>query len=324
MHTINWGIIGCGDVTEIKSGPAFNKVPNSLLVAVMRRNAAKAADYAKRHNVPRWYDDAHALIHDPEVNAIYIATPPDKHEAYALAAIDAGKPVYVEKPMTLHYLSALNIATAAKAKQVKVVVAHYRREQPIFKKIKSLLHDNAIGDVRIAHIEFCKPSLTPTELANTQVAWRVNPSISGGGLFHDLAPHQLDLMYYFFGPVEKMNGIALNQAGNYVADDLVVGNIQFTNGIVFTGSWCFNAAKAVDDCTIIGSNGSIHFSIFGGTTITVVVNGITQTFSFDPLQHVQQPMIEKTVQYFLGQAPNPCSANDGAAVMQMIDAFVGG
>jgi predicted dehydrogenase len=103
---------------------------------------------------------------------------------------------------------------------------------------------------------------------------------------------------------------------------LVVGNIQFKNGIIFTGSWCFNAAKAVDNCTIIGSNGSIHFSIFGGTTVTVVVNDVTQTFSFEPLQHVQQPMIAKTVQYFLDKAPNPCSANDGAAVMQIIDAFV--
>jgi predicted dehydrogenase len=321
MHTINWGIIGCGNVTEIKSGPAFNKVPNSALVAVMRRNATKAADYAKRHNIPRWYNDANALINDPEVNAIYIATPPDSHEAYALAGIDAGKPVYIEKPMTLHYLSALNIATAANAKQVKVVVAHYRREQPIFKKIKSLLQEKAIGKVRMANIEFCKPSLTAAELATTEVAWRVNPSISGGGLFHDLAPHQLDLMYYFFGAVEKMNGIAVNQSDNYTADDLVVGNILFKSGVVFTGSWCFNAAKAIDNCTITGSNGSIHFNIFGGTTITVVVNDITHAFSFDPLQHVQQPMIEKTVQYFLDQAPNPCSANDGAAVMQMIDAI---
>jgi predicted dehydrogenase len=322
MQTINWGIIGCGDVTEMKSGPAFKKVPNSALVAVMRRNATKAADYAKRHNVPRWYDDANTLINDPEVNAIYIATPPDSHEAYALAAIDAGKHVYVEKPMTLHYLSALNIATAAKAKQVKLVVAHYRREQPIFKKIKSLLQDKAIGDVRLVRLEFCKPALTSAELTHTGVAWRINPIISGGGLFHDLAPHQLDLMYYFFGAVEKMNGIAVNQSKDYAADDLVVGNILFKNGVVFNGSWCFNAATSTDTCTIIGSNGSIQFSVFGGTTITVQVNDAIQTFSFDPLEHVQQPLIEKTVQYFLGQAANPCSADDGAAVMQMIDAFV--
>ncbi len=322
MQAIHWGIIGCGDVTEIKSGPAFNKVSNSTLVAVMRRNAAKAADYAKRHNVPRWYDDANALINDPAVNAIYVATPPDSHEFYVLAAIDAGKSVYVEKPITLHYLSALNIAIAAKAKQVKVVVAHYRREQPIFKKIKSLLQDKAIGDIRLVSLEFCKPALTADSLTNTGIAWRVNPSISGGGLFHDLAPHQLDLMYYFFGEAEKMNGIAVNQSNDYAADDLVVGNILFKNGIVFNGSWCFNAATSIDNCTIIGSNGSIKFSVFGGNTITVLANDRIQTFLFEPLQHVQQPMIDKTVQYFLGQAANPCSADDGAAVMQMIDAFV--
>ena len=112
---INWGIIGCGDVTEVKSGPAFNKVPGSRLIAVMRRDAEKAADYASRHQVDRWYANANALIQDPDVNAIYIATPPDVHEQYALAAIKAGKPVYVEKPMALNFASAKNMALAAAA-----------------------------------------------------------------------------------------------------------------------------------------------------------------------------------------------------------------
>src|SRR5205085_8185937 len=101
MDKINWGIIGCGDVTEVKSGPAFNKVKNSSLVAVMRRNAVKAKDYAQRHNVPKWYTDANDLIADPKINAIYIATPPSSHEKYTLAVLDAGKPVYVEKPMSI-------------------------------------------------------------------------------------------------------------------------------------------------------------------------------------------------------------------------------
>src|SRR5437870_5565340 len=123
MKKINWGIIGCGDVTEVKSGPAFNKVPNSSLVAVMRRNADKAKDYARRHNVPKWYDDANKLIADPDVNAIYIATPPSSHEEYTLAALNAGKPVYVEKPMTLNTAQANNMLNAAKEKNIKLVVA---------------------------------------------------------------------------------------------------------------------------------------------------------------------------------------------------------
>ena len=322
MQTINWGIIGCGDVTEIKSGPAFNKVPNSALVAVMRRDAAKAADYAQRHNVPHWYSDANQLINDPEVNAIYIATPPASHELYALAAINAGKPVYVEKPMALNVTAAQNIAATATAKNIKLSVAHYRREQPFFKKIKALINEGAIGEVRLARIELYKPPLTKQELATNHHAWRVNPAVAGGGLFHDLAPHQLDLMYYFFGPAKKVNGIATNQGGNYAADDLVMGNILFNNGIAFSGTWCFNAAATTDHCEIVGSTGAIYFSVFSGNTITVIAKGVVHTYSFETLPHVQQPMIEKVVQYFLGAAPNPCSGDEGVEVMRMMEHMI--
>jgi len=324
MKKINWGIIGCGDVTELKSGPAFNKVINSSLIAVMRRNAAKARDYALRHNVRKWYNDANKLINDPEVNAIYIATPPSSHEAYALAAINAGKPVYLEKPMANTYAAAHNIAEAATKKNTKLVVAHYRREQPRFKKIKQLINDKVVGEILFAHLQLYKPPLTKEELADERNAWRVDPPIAGGGLFHDLAPHQLDLMYYFFGPVLKVNGIATNQGNNYTADDLVAGNILFENGVAFNGIWCFNAAPetATDLCEIIGTKGKISFSVFSSNTVTVLENGKTTTLSFDELQHVQQPMIEATVKFFLDESLNPCNGFEGAEVMRLIEAFV--
>ena len=86
---IRWGIIGCGDVTEVKSGPGFKQAANSALVAVMRRDAGKAADYARRHNVPRWYANADELLADPNVDAISIATPPSSHAQLALQAAAA-------------------------------------------------------------------------------------------------------------------------------------------------------------------------------------------------------------------------------------------
>ena len=324
MKKINWGIIGCGDVTELKSGPAFNKAGNSALVAVMRRDAAKAQDYARRHQVPRWYNDASQLINDPEVNAIYIATPPSSHEAYTIAAINAGKPVYVEKPMANGHTAACSMADAAARKNSKLVVAHYRREQPLFKKIKQLIDDKAIGDVLLARLELTKRPLTKEALEDTRTAWRVNPVISGGGLFHDLSPHQLDLMFHFFGPVQKVTGIAANQGRLYAADDMVAGNILFENGIAFSGTWCFNAPAAAekDHCEIIGTAGKLSFSIFSGTTLTMLANGDTTAFSFDALQHVQQPMIEATVRYFLGEGSNPCSGQDAVEVMRIMEAFV--
>lgn len=323
MKKISWGIIGCGDVTEVKSGPAFNKVKNSELVAVMRRDAAKAKDYALRHKVPKWYADANSLINDPDINAIYIATPPSSHEEYTIAALQAGKPVYVEKPMSVNAASAANMMKAVAVKNGKLVVAHYRRAQPLFQKVKQLLADKIIGDIRFARLAIYKRSLSKEELSIEKTAWRVDPALAGGGLFHDLAPHQLDLLYYFFGEVDKASGFATNQSGIYAADDMVTGNILFKSGVQFSGIWCFNVSSAdeKDECEIVGDKGKISFSFFDQQPITVNAGGKTEVFSFDTLQHVQQPMIEQVVNYFLDEGPNPCSAEEGVKVMKLIDQF---
>jgi len=323
MKTINWGIIGCGDVTEVKSGPAFNKVNNSKLVAVMRRDAGKAKDYAERHHVPKWYSDAQQLINDPDVNAIYVATPPLSHEEYTVAALQAGKPVYVEKPMAVNKAAAERMLAASLENNIKVCVAHYRREQPMFKKIKELLDTKAIGEVRFVNLQFFKSAVTATELEQPKTKWRVDPAIAGGGLFHDLAPHQLDLMLHYFSKIKTASGISANQGRIYAADDIVSGYIQFDAGIIFQGLWCFTvgAAEERDLCEIIGSKGKISFSVFGDYTITITRNGNTETINFDKLEHVQQPMINKVVEYFLDESSNPCSAEDGVEVMRILDVF---
>jgi len=292
---IRWGIIGCGDVTELKSGPAFNKVEGSFLVAVMRRDTGKAKDYAARHNVPKWYTDANELINDPEINAIYVATPPDSHEQYTIAALHAGKPVYVEKPMALDLAASTRMLQVAVEKNVKLSVAHYRREQPMFKKIKELLQDKVIGDIKFVDLKFLKPALSNADLLIPKTNWRVNPAIAGGGLFHDLAPHQLDLMLYFFGDIKIFSGVSFNQNKKYLADDIVAGHILFENGIVFNGLWCFTVGEeeALDQVEIIGSEGRITFSVFDKFSFSVSQDGMGQEFTYEKIQHVQQPMIEK-------------------------------
>jgi predicted dehydrogenase len=289
----------------------------------MRRDTAKAKDYATRHGVPKWYNDAKDLINDEEVNAIYIATPPAFHEEYAIAAINAGKSVYIEKPMALNFASANMIAKVAEEKNIKVSVAHYRRGQPLFNKVKQLLKEKVVGDVRFARLEFYKKQLSREALDVPKVAWRVNPEIAGGGLFHDIAPHQLDLMYWFFGSIEKASGYSVNQSKLYDADDIVSGNILFKSGVIFNGLWCFNVAEenVKDHCEIQGSEGTMRFPIFEHKKIEIIRNGKTEEILFEPLQHVQQPLIQKIVDYFLGEGPNPAPAQDGATVMWLLDAF---
>ena len=138
LNTVHWGIIGVGDVTEVKSGPAFYKSGYSELIAVMRRNAEKAADYAKRHNVPKWYSDGSKLINDPAVDAVYIATPPDSHASYAIEAMRAGKPAYVEKPMAKSYAECQEMLKVSEETGMPLYVAYYRRTLPAFLKAKEL------------------------------------------------------------------------------------------------------------------------------------------------------------------------------------------
>lgn len=318
-----WGIIGCGDVTEVKSGPAFNKVPNSRLQAVMRRDASRAEDYARRHGVPSWYSDAGQLIADPAVNAIYIATPPDSHEEYLIQAAKAAKPVYVEKPMALNAESARRMQRVAEKYGIALSVAHYRREQPLFRKIREWLTQGVLGEIRLVDLVYQSPLFTEEELQKPRVRWRVDPAVSGGGIFHDLAPHQLDLMCYFFGKPVEAAGMSANQARQSAADDLVTGLIRFEKDILFNGRWCFNAAEGEkqDRCTIYGSKGSLHFSVFGEPVLELVTGAEEQRISFPKLEHVQQPMIAAVTDYFLGRGPNPCPAEGGVQVMELIDRF---
>ncbi|MFM7359074.1 MAG: Gfo/Idh/MocA family protein [Sediminibacterium sp.] len=322
MEKISWGIIGCGNVTEVKSGPAFQKVPDSSLVAVMRRDADKAADYAKRHRVPKWYNHAEDLIADPDVTAIYIAAPPVYHEKYAIAALEAGKPVYVEKPFSTNLRSCYRIKEFAGQSGIPLSVAHYRRALPKFLAIKKILEKEELGKINTVHIRMQIPDQSEAMASRGEYNWRVIPAIAGGGIFFDLAPHQLDLLVYFFGEAVDYKGIAENQAGLYAAEDTVSGTARMSNGIQFSGQWCFCSPDAVreDLFEITGTGGKMTFSTFGHDLSILTVSG-EEKIDFTPPAHIQQPMIEKVTQYFLGKGPNPCTAEDAIQSFVLMDAF---
>lgn len=314
--TVNWGIIGCGDVCEVKSGPAFNKVPDSKLVAVMRRDEAKAADYARRHNVPRHYSDASKLINDPEVNAIYIATPPSSHASYMEEALKAGKPVYVEKPVTVSADVCRKMIEARNKLDGFVSVAHYRRELPLFRKVKELIEAGTIGRVTLVKLSTLQPKASKI-ITQTSDNWRIQPDISGGGLFHDLSPHQLDIMYWLFGKPQSFRGNSLNQSRLYNAPDIATVEAIYNNNILLHGVWAFNVGEPAthDLCEIIGSEGYIRFSFFKKSPIDVNGKIIEEEYP----ENIQKPMIEAVVKYFKGKKENPCSLEDALVIMEMLD-----
>jgi 1,5-anhydro-D-fructose reductase (1,5-anhydro-D-mannitol-forming) len=320
MKEINWGFIGCGNVTEKKSGPAFNKVEGSKVIAVTSRTAIRAEDYAKRHNIPRWYDSAEKLIKDPEINALYVATPPKFHSDYAIMAINAGKPVYVEKPMAHSYNDCEKMNEAAKRKKVHLFVAYYRRSLPYFVKVKDLIDREAIGNIHFINIKLFSPP-REEDLNSQEPPWRVIPEISGGGYFYDIACHQLDILDYFFGPVKNACGKYTNRGGLYKAEDTVTASLEFESGIIASGSWCFVSDNicTIDTIEILGSKGKIVFSTFAFKPIVLTVKGsITKYNPANPV-NIQFYLIKCIVEELQSTGKSPSNGISAARTNRVMD-----
>ncbi|MBT3604933.1 MAG: Gfo/Idh/MocA family oxidoreductase [Candidatus Latescibacteria bacterium] len=315
MPTIKWGIIGCGDVCEVKSGPGFYKAENSALTIVMRRDGEKAADFAKRHNVSESTDNADEVINHPNVDAVYIATPPSSHCEYALKVAEAGKPCYVEKPMALNYRECQQMVDAFKAKNVPLYVAYYRRGLPRFLKVRELLQEGAIGQPTSVHIVHYGKLATGEKAKN----WRYDPTVAGAGTFLDLASHGLDILDFLISPIKRASGFALNTGKAYDAEDATTGAFEFESGVVGTGVWNFNANYGAEYIVISGTQGEIKTPVFGDTDIILKRNGQEETISAPNPPHVHQPLIQSIVNELNGQGQCASTGESGARASWAMD-----
>ncbi len=320
MQSVSWGFIGCGDVTEVKSGPAFQKTDNSQVVAVMCRDPAKAKGYAKRHHIARWYSDSAQLINDSEVNAIYVATPPAAHADLAMQALAAGKPVYLEKPMGISYEECQLINSAVVKFKVPLFVAYYRRCLPAFLKVKQVIDSGIIGEIRLVNLRLYH-ALKSEDYKQENLPWRLKPQISGGGYFFDLSCHQLDLLDYLLGPITTAQGHTANQARLYPVEDIVTSQFKFENGALGTGIWCFSVANfnTTDSIEIIGAKGKVVFATFENNPVQLITQKGQETFTFENPAHIQQPLIQTVVNELLGKGKCPSNGISAARTNKVLD-----
>jgi 1,5-anhydro-D-fructose reductase (1,5-anhydro-D-mannitol-forming) len=315
---IRWGIVGCGDVCEVKSGPGFQKATGSRLVAVMRRDAAKAADYARRHGVERWYADAAELINDPGVDAVYIATPPGSHRDFALQVADAGKPCYVEKPMARDHAECQEMVAAFQQANSPLFVAYYRRCLPRFVTLKSLLEDGRLGP--ITAIRYGLACGTYLEANPADLPWRLRPEEAGGGLFWDLGSHLIDLFDHLFGPLENVAGESRNVSKRLDLPDQT--DLTFTTPQGATGlcRWNFASQESSDLIEIFGQHGKVSASCFGDEPLKVEIGGTVEFLDRPNPPHVHQPLIQTMVNDLRGEAGAcPSTGVTAARASRIID-----
>ncbi len=314
---VRWGIIGCGDVTEVKSGPGFQKAAGSALVAVMRRNGALAADYAKRHGVARSYDNAAALIADPEVDAVYVATPPDSHASYALAIAQAGKPAYVEKPMARNTAECDAMIGAFARARLPLFVAYYRRRLPRFLEVQRQIAAGAIG--RVTGVRYQGSAARHRDHAG----WRLDAAQAGGGHFLDVGSHVLDLVDFLFGPLSDVAGTAINLGGTCAVEDAVA--MSFRCGqLPGVAAWNFASAVAEDAFSITGTEGRLTFTVFGNEPVQLETGaGIVALDRPNP-PHVAQPLIQTVVDDLLGRGTCPSTGVSAQRTTQVMDTVLNG
>jgi predicted dehydrogenase len=323
MPTVRWGMIGCGSVTEVKSGPGLYKADRSTLLAVASRDSAKARSYAERHKVPRACQTIEELLADPEVDAVYVATPPASHKSLAIAAARAGKHVYLEKPMALDFIECREIIDECRRQQVKLYVAFYRRAMPRFLQVKQWLRDGAIGQPRcVVVVQHQAP--TADELTPASLPWRVKPEIAGGGKFLDMGVHVLDLLNDWFGSFAEVAGVAQNLGGLYAAEDTVTAAWRHASGVQGSGSWCYVTDHDRDAVSIIGAKGRIEFEFFSDTPLRLITaDGVEERAITNP-PHVQQPFIQTIVDDLNGLAPCPSDPESAAHISWVTDQILKG
>jgi 1,5-anhydro-D-fructose reductase (1,5-anhydro-D-mannitol-forming) len=313
VRQVRWGIVGCGDVTEIKSGPAFGRVPGSRLQAVMRRDAAKARSYAERHGVPRWTADAVDIIEADDVDAVYVATPPSSHAEYVLAAARVGKPVLVEKPMARDAVEAESMVRACEAAKVPLFVAYYRRALPRFEFVRSRLEDGTIG----------VPSLVRLELSRTppveEVGWRWDPEVAGPGLLFDVGSHGLDLLDHWLGPIAQVSAFSATRSEWSRVPDAVVATLTFERDVLGTAQWDFAAVVADDAISITGTSGAITVPLLDEGPVRVVdARGAVTEHAIPHPPHVHEPLVASIVGELLGQGSRCPSTGTSALRTQVV------
>ncbi len=319
--TVRWGFIGCGSVTELKSGPAYQKVTSFTLEAVMRRNAQKCTDYAARHQVSKTYTDAQALINDPEIDAIYIATPPDSHKKYGLMVAKAGKPCCIEKPLAPSYADSLEIHNAFLAKDLPLFVAYYRRSLPRFAQIKEWIDNGQIGAIR--HIHWCLSKTTSSLDLSKEYNWRTDAQVAVGGYFDDLASHGINLFTHLLGDIEQVSGHSLNQQGLYSAKDAIVASWIHSNGVTGTGSWNFGAETRQDQVQIIGSLGLVEFSVFNEQAVVLTKAGQSTELFIDNPENVQFYHVQNMREHLLGNKTHPSTGKSAVHTSWVMDKILG-
>jgi predicted dehydrogenase len=313
---IRWGIIGAGNVAEFKSGPALMRAHGSTVVAVMRRDAEKARDFALRHNVPRWYTDVDALLADPEVNAVYVASPHHLHLAHVTRAAQAGKAILCEKPVGVSTAEAQTAVDVCRAASVPLSVAYYRRYWPVVQEMRRLLADDVIGEVVQARVQ-----LADQYVPDPQRSWLTEPEQAGGGALANAGSHWIDLVRYLLGEVVEVTAVCSTHFGGFNTEDTIGVQMRMVGHALVSLNVTLCSPAAVNEFDIAGTGGRMFAGpLSAGRLMLQQGNREPEALHFPRPDAAHMELVTEVVRRLAAGEPSPVPGEEAVAAWQIMAA----
>jgi predicted dehydrogenase len=316
MATVRWGLIGCGDIARKRVAPALRDAEGGRLVSVSRARAELADDFAREFGADRWYADWREQVQDPEIDAVYVATPVDQHAEQTVVAAEAGKHVLCEKPMALDAESCGRMIGACSANKVRLGIAYYRRFYPLVKRIKEMLEWEEIGKIVLAQVNaFESYNPRPWEPG----AWRLDPRQGGGGPMMDFGSHRIELLLNLLGPAAEVKGFLDRVRFERKVEDTATAVFRFASGAVGQITVTHAAAEPQDTLDIYGTAGSIHVESVNRGELRIVGAFGDRLESLPPHANLHQPLIEDFVLALRKMREPGVNGETGREVQRLLD-----
>lgn len=316
MSTIRWAVIGAGDVVERRVAKALQTAQGSLLQAVARRDEAKLKAFADTYGVPKAYKDVAQVWNDPDIDAVYVATPVMLHVEHAIEAARHGKHVLCEKPMALNAEQGDSMIAVCRENGVKLGIAYYRRYYPKIQKMKQLIEAGAIGKPVYARTQFSGK----TNHAGTARAWLLKPEVSGGGPLMDVGTHVIDLLCFCLGSPQQVSAMTGNVLQELDVEDTASVLIRFASGCQASVHASFSTSVG-NQLELFGTEGKLTMKTVEDSEL-IWTNGAGEVQRFDLPKHenMNVPMIEHFIEHIRGEGSFLCTGEQGIITSRVTDA----
>ena len=316
MKKVGWGLIGCGDISRRRVAPALRDLENCELVAVSRADAARAEAFATEFGARRWHADWRELIADPQVEAVYIATPVRLHAEQAIAAAEAGKHILCEKPMALSVAECARMNAAAETGGVRLGVAYYRRFYPVVERVGEILRSGEIGAPVVAQMNAFERFEPGPEHPRR---WLLDRRQSGGGPMFDFGCHRVEVLLNLFGDVSKVKGLASNVLFAREVEDTACALLQFERGPQAVLSVTHAARDPQDTLEIFGSEGSVRADVLNEGRLKVRTDVGERVETHASHANLHQPLIDDFARAVVEGRPPRVDGRVGQRVSEILE-----